>query len=182
MLFQIFNHDGIGIPVVPLYIDENNIAFYLNDSDLPTDENKHTIFFYKGGMETKFASNHAIIDNMPIEFTFIDEQYGRVCYLDSTTPKISFIDNVLNLKEVQLNIISANTNITGNIVLIPIVNNVELDPIIVPVSDVLTIQKISLDVTGNVSFRRDYENTNDTLKDGIPVTAIIANIRFIVEV
>lgn len=182
VLFQIYNYEGVGIPVVPIYLDENNIAFYLNGSDLPTDENKHTIFFYKGGMQKEFSHNYSIIDNMPVELTFIDETYGRVCYLDSTIPLMTFFNNILNLREIQLYLVSANPEITGNIVLVPIIDGIEQEQIIVPVNSTPTIQKIPFNATGKLSIKRDYDNELDTLKDGDPITAIVINTRFIVEV
>lgn len=125
------------------------------------------------------------IDRNPImEFTFLDEKYGRCVYLDDTTPNMVLTDNVYYAKKVRMRIESSNDSFSGNVVIIPVVNGVELEPHVCGTGNWSEISFSSLGggvATGSLSFRRDTNNELDTLKDGTVITAVVTVLEVVYE-
>lgn len=125
------------------------------------------------------------IDRNPVmEFTFLDERYGRCVYLDDTTPNVVLADHVYYAKSVRMRIESANESFSGNVVIIPILNGVELEPHVCGTGNWSEISFSYLDggsATGSLSFKRDTGNTLDTLKDGTVITAIVTVLEVVYE-
>lgn len=125
------------------------------------------------------------IDRNPVmEFTFLDEKYGRCVYLDDTTPNMVLTDNVYYAKKVRMRIESSNDSFSGNVVIVPVVNGEELEPYVCGTGKWSEISFSSLEggtATGSLSFKRDTNNELDTLKDGTVITAIITVLEVIYE-
>lgn len=125
------------------------------------------------------------IDRNPVmEFTFLDEKYGRCVYLDDTTPNMVLTDNVYYAKKVRMRIESSNDSFSGNVVIIPVVNGVELEPYVCGTGNWSEISFSSLEggvATGSLSFRRDTNNKLDTLKDGTVITAVVTVLEVVYE-
>lgn len=121
--------------------------------------------------------DRSIIADPPAQVTRIDPTYGACCYLDAVSPELNLAIPVWHVSGVRLRIVSANPAVTGNIVLTPLLDGIELDHIVVPVGATPAAVEFPLAATGQLVFRRDYENEQDTLKDGEPVSAIIINIE-----
>ncbi len=125
------------------------------------------------------------IDRNPMmEFTFLDEKYGRCVYLDDTTPNMVLTDNVYYAKKVRMRIESSNDSFSGNVVIIPVVNGVELEPYVCGTGNWSEISFSSLEggvATGSLSFRRDTNNELDTLKDGTVITAVVTVLEVVYE-
>lgn len=80
-----------------------------------------------GTIETMSGGSGGIIEVDPIvEFTIADPVYGRVIALDNITQFMTLASPVWDLKKVRFNCVSAAENISGNVVLIPIVDGVAL--------------------------------------------------------
>lgn len=125
------------------------------------------------------------IDRNPVmEFTFLDERYGRCVYLDDTTPNVVLADHVYYAKSVRMRIESSNDLFSGNVVIVPVVNGEELEPHVCGTGKWSEISFSSLEggtATGSLSFKRDTNNELDTLKDGTVITAIITVLEVIYE-
>lgn len=134
------------------------------------------------GTGGSFTAAAASVDvNPPVEFTQLNQTYGRVSVLDETTPLITLVDFVWNLLEVEFYIVSANADVTGNIVLVPVFDGVDQTPITLAVGSVPAKVSFPLSVAGSkLAFRRAYSNAADTLKDGdLTVGAILICQRYL---
>lgn len=104
------------------------------------------------------------------------ELYGVPChYLDGTYTEIRLADFVRNVSTLKFYIRSASESVTGNVVLIPSVNGVPRDAVVIPVTATDAPQVITFDppATGMITITRDTGDERDTLKDTDPVTAVI---------
>lgn len=54
---QLFDEEGYGIPIIPLYIDENNIAFYFDEDSLPLEGKTHKLICVNCGVSLNEMSN-----------------------------------------------------------------------------------------------------------------------------
>ena len=135
-----------------------------------------------GADGTDGAEGPAIVADPAVEFTFINETYGRCVQLDSATPTMNFAAPVWDVKKIRLRVVSANPDVTGEIILIAKFGNTELDYVGIEVGATPAMAEITfLDPqSGPFSLRRDYGSDNDTLKDGEPVTALILNTELVI--
>lgn len=158
VLFDVYNHEGMGIPVVPIYVDENNVAFYLNDDDLPVDNNKHIIVLTRGGVTYNVDS---YIKPIAVS-TIADNDYGEIGVLDD---KFSFsLIGYQEIKRLKLKVITADSSIIGNIVI-----NVFGQSFIIPVTNTLKwVDIIPNNVfEGFVNITRNINDSSDTLKETV---------------
>lgn len=109
----------------------------------------------------------------PVTACFGNETYQIVCYLDAAhcMTFAGYIAEPVN--KIDLYIVSANPEYTGNIVL-----NVDAESFTVPVG--ATVGKVTLNLTvpatGIVSIVRDTANAGDTLSDGTDaITAFVVD-------
>lgn len=103
-----------------------------------------------------------------------------VARLDDVFDEIELYDTAVNIVSVEMTLRSANPDFSGNIVLIPIVNNVEKSPVVVEVSDEWDSKSFALSVdVGSLRIKRDHGNELDTLKDGSSVVTVqIVEVRY----
>lgn len=118
----------------------------------------------------------SVIADPVVEFTVLDQTWGRCSYLDETFRTLTFACPIYELLRVKLRVVSCNPQITGDMVLRPVVNGVEGEPIIIPVGAEPENVFFPLEMNGELAFIRDYADERDTLKDGGAVTAVILNI------
>lgn len=128
------------------------------------------------------ADGETVVADPAVEFTFMNETYGRCVQLDSATPTMNFAAPVWDVKKIRLRVVSANPDVTGEIILIAKFGNTELDYVGIEVGATPAMAEITfLDPqSGPFSLRRDYGSDNDTLKDGEPVTALILNTELVI--
>lgn len=122
-----------------------------------------------------------IIADPVTEMAVADETWGDCRYLDATFRKLSFRGRVRNLRRVSLEIVSTNSGVTGNIVLVPIVNGSVLSDtsFVVAVGAEPSVSEFVLEVaSGTLALRRDTDDERDTLKDSgnTPVTAVVLSV------
>ena len=111
-----------------------------------------------------------------------DETWGYCRYLDTTFPSIQFIGRVHNLKHIRMEVVSIASGVAGNIVLIPSVDGVDRNAVIVAVG--ATAAEVVLDIevgAGTLILKRNTSNPADTLQDGGAVTAVVRDIIFEVQ-
>lgn len=128
----------------------------------------------------QMITTYAILQNPAIEFTIWDSTYGRVCALDSVTPYMTFADSVWDVMKIRFSVVSGNSDISGDMALIPIIDGVEGEEIIIPVggSTAYVTYIPEERITGLLQFKRDTTSANDTLKDnGSVVAALIVNME-----
>lgn len=165
----VFSIDEVTYSGTSIIIDLNPIMIYRNISSIT------------GQWKIVFASpNVQPMDYNPlypiyptINLTFIDSDGIRYARLDDEIEEIEFLDSVIDLKKVAISLKSANSDISGNIFLIPVINDVQQSGIIIPVNGDLNTYIYDISATGKISFLRDYNNELDTLKDGSVITAKI---------
>lgn len=170
VLFDVYNYEGVGIPVVPLYVDENNIAFHLDDKDLPTDENKHIIVLTRGGITYNVDS---YIKPLAVS-TISDNDFGEIGVLDD---KFSFsFMGYQEVKRLKLKVISADNNIIGNIFI-----NVFGESFVIPVNNMLKwIDIIPKNIyNGFVNIHRETSNASDTLKEFVDEETSIISCKIV---
>lgn len=98
----------------------------------------------------------------------------RRVWLDDNADTMNFFDEQYNVSKVVLRLVSANTAVTGNMVLIPIIGGVDQTAVVLPVTATVSAVEIVLSgVNASLGFRRDYSDSRDTLKDGTPIAAVI---------
>lgn len=122
-----------------------------------------------------------IIADPVTEMAVADETWGDCRYLDATFRKLSFRGRVRNLRRVSLEIVSTNSGVTGNIVLVPIVNGSALSDtsFVVAVGAEPSVSEFVLEVaSGTLALWRDIDDERDTLKDSgnTPVTAVVLSV------
>lgn len=129
------------------------------------------------------APTVAIIADPAVEFTVLNATYGRCVQLDATTPVMSFAAPVWGVEKVRLRVITANPTITGNVVLVPVVDGVDGDALTVAVGGTAAPVevKFSTPVTGTLALRRDCEDSRDTLQDGEPVAVLVLNAEMVIR-
>ena len=103
--------------------------------------------------------------------------FGNGWRLDSTVNMLTFAMQVYNIQKIVVRTISVNSSISGNVVIIPVVNDVSQDKIVIPVGTEYAVIDIvfSSPVTGKLQLRRSYDDPEDTLKDGDMVAMFISN-------
>ena len=131
-----------------------------------------------------------IIDEYPFpdpvtELPVVDATFGRCRYLGIPNAQLTFADPVWQLKSVKMLIRSIADDVTGNIVIVPVVDGVEKPElsVVVPVGATWATVEIPLAIeTGELILKRDVDDERDTLKDaeGVAVTAVIRSIREII--
>ena len=129
------------------------------------------------------APTVAIIADPAVEFTVLNATYGRCVQLDATTPVMSFAAPVWGVSKVRLRVVTANQGITGNVVLVPVVDGVDGDALTVAVGGTAAPVevKFSTPVTGTLALRRDCEDSRDTLQDGEPVAVLVLNAEMVIR-
>ena len=131
-----------------------------------------------------------IIDEYPFpdpvtELPVVDATFGRCRYLGIPNAQLTFADPVWQLKSVKMLIRSIADDVTGTIVIVPVVDGVEKTElsVVVPVGATWATVEIPLAIeTGELILKRDWTDERDTLKDseGVAVTAVIRSIREII--
>lgn len=131
-----------------------------------------------------------IIDEYPFpdpvtELPVVDATFGRCRYLGIPNAQLTFADPVWQLKSVKMLIRSIADDVTGTIVIVPVVDGVEKPElsVVVPVGATWATVEIPLAIeTGELILKRDWTDERDTLKDseGVAVTAVIRSIREII--
>lgn len=122
-----------------------------------------------------------IIADPVTEMAVADETWGDCRYLDTTFQQLSFRGRLRNLRRVSLETVSIDSSVTGNIVLVPVVNGSELSgtSFIVAVGAAPAVAEFALEVaSGTLALRRDADDERDTLKDSgnTPVTAVVLSV------
>lgn len=122
-----------------------------------------------------------IIADPVTEMAVADETWGDCRYLDTTFQQLSFRGRVRSLRRVSLETVSIDSGVTGNIVLVPIVNGSELSgtSFVVAVGAAPAVAEFALEVaSGTLALRRDTDDERDTLKDSgnTPVTAVVLSV------
>lgn len=121
-----------------------------------------------------------IIADPVTEMAVADETWGDCRYLDATFRQLSFRGRVRNLRRVSLETVSVDPGVTGNIVLVPVVNGTELSgtSFIVAVGAAPAVAEFALEVaSGTLALRRDTNDERDTLKDAEgSVTAVVLSV------
>lgn len=114
------------------------------------------------------------------EMAVADETWGDCRYLDAAFRQLSFRGRVRSLRRVSLETVSIDSGVTGNIVLVPIVNGSELSgtSFVVAVGAVPAVAEFALEVaSGTLALRRDTDDERDTLKDAEgSVTAVVLSV------
>lgn len=180
--------DWISIPNDHITVNFDEIkasAFQLPQNSSPEistsviRENQKTIVSFDFGIPSgKDGRSYIVISDPAVEFTLADPVYGRIIALDNITPFMTLSQPVWDLKKVRFRCVSAAENISGNVVLIPIVDGVERPETITLAVDGITEYIFPENVTGKLQFKRDTASAADTLKDGTSiVTALIVNME-----
>ena len=114
------------------------------------------------------------------EMAVADETWGDCRYLDTAFRQLSFRGRVRSLRRVSLETVSIDSGVTGNIVLVPVVNGSELSgtSFVVAVGAVPSVTTFALEVaSGTLALRRDTDDERDTLKDAEgSVTAVVLSV------
>ena len=151
--------------------DEGN--FYVKNSATSAD--------WSAAIPLRGATGPAIIADPVTEMAVADETWGDCRYLDAAFRQLSFRGRVRSLRRVSLEMVSIDPGVTGNIVLVPIVNGTELSgtSFIVAVGAAPAVAEFALEVaSGTLALRRDTDDERDTLKDSgnTPVTAVVLSV------
>lgn len=121
-----------------------------------------------------------IIADPVTEMAVADDTWGDCRYLDAAFRQLSFRGRVRSLRRVSLEMVSIDSGVTGNIVLVPIVNGSELSDtsFVVAVGAVPSVTTFALEVaSGTLALRRDTDDERDTLKDAEgSVTAVVLSV------
>lgn len=135
----------------------------------------HKITVPGGGGISDFIIISDPVTNIPVW----DDTYGACQYLDETFTRIYFAKNINDVRRVRLQLVSANPAVTGDIVLIPVVNEVPGEPVVLAVGKTLAKVSFALEFDfGRLELRRDTTDSRDTLRDGDVVTAIVTDAAF----
>lgn len=108
------------------------------------------------------------IDRNPIMSAGVvaDSTYNaRIVWLDSTYTTMAFYDVQSDVSKVKIYVISSNPAVTGNIILIPVIDGVDQSPITVAVGATLAAVDLAISFTGvhSLGIRRDTGAVADTL-------------------
>ena len=151
--------------------DEGN--FYVKNSATSAD--------WSAAIPLRGATGPAVIADPVTEMAVADETWGDCRYLDAAFRQLSFRGRVRSLRRVSLETVSIDSGVTGNIVLVPIVNGSELSgtSFVVAVGAEPAVTTFELEVaSGTLALRRDTDDERDTLKDSgnTPVTAVVLSV------
>ena len=151
--------------------DEGN--FYVKNSATSAD--------WSAAIPLRGATGPAVIADPVTEMAVADETWGDCRYLDAAFRQLSFRGRVRSLRRVSLETVSIDSGVTGNIVLVPIVNGSELPgtSFVVAVGAEPAVAEFALEVaSGTLALRRDTDDERDTLKDSgnTPVTAVVLSV------
>lgn len=151
--------------------DEGN--FYVKNSATSAD--------WSAAIPLRGETGPTIIADPVTEMAVADETWGDCRYLDTTFQQLSFRGRVRNLRRVSLETVSIDSSVTGNIVLVPIVDGSELSStsFVVAVGAAPAVAEFALEVaSGTLALRRDTDDERDTLKDSgnTPVTAVVLSV------
>ncbi len=119
-------------------------------------------------------------ETVPMSITGYAAEGYPVARMDDVYDSIEIYKNAVGLAVVEMNVRSADNTITGDIVLIPVVNGVDGDPVTIAVTASWAKVSFALAIpAGTLAFRRDHANASDTLKDGASVvTAQVIEIAY----
>lgn len=113
---------------------------------------------------------------LPVE----DPEWGYCRYLDAAFRQLSFRGRVCGLRRVRLELVSISSAVTGNIVLVPVVNGSEVAgaSFVVAVGAAPAVAAFDLEIaSGTLALRRDTADERDTLKDaGGSITVIVLSV------
>ena len=151
--------------------DEGN--FYVKNSATSAD--------WSAAIPLRGATGPAVIADPVTEMAVADETWGDCRYLDAAFRQLSFRGRVRSLRRVSLETVSIDSGVTGNIVLVPVVNGSELSgtSFVVAVGAAPAVAEFALEVaSGTLALRRDTDDERDTLKDSgnTPVTAVVLSV------
>lgn len=151
--------------------DEGN--FYVKNSATSAD--------WSAAIPLRGATGPGVIADPVTEMAVADETWGDCRYLDAAFRLLSFRGRVRSLRRVSLETVSIDSGVTGNIVLVPIVNGSELSgtSFVVAVGAAPAVAEFALEVaSGTLALRRDTDDERDTLKDSgnTPVTAVVLSV------
>lgn len=150
--------------------DEGN--FYVKNSATSAD--------WSAAIPLRGATGPAVIADPVTEMAVADETWGDCRYLDAAFRQLSFRGRVRSLRRVSLEMVSIDSGVTGNIVLVPIVNGSELSgtSFVVAVGAAPAVAEFALEVaSGTLALRRDTDDERDTLKDAEgSVTAVVLSV------
>ena len=119
-----------------------------------------------------------IIADPVIELAVADEVWGDCRYLDDTFRQLSFRGRVRGLRRVRLELVSINAAVAGNIVLVPVIDGVESEALVLPVGAAPAEAAFDLEIaSGRLILRRDTADERDTLRDsGGAITAVVLSV------
>lgn len=150
--------------------DEGN--FYVKNSATSAD--------WSAAIPLRGATGPAVIADPVTEMAVADETWGDCRYLDAAFRQLSFRGRVRSLRRVSLETVSIDSGVTGNIVLVPVVNGSELSgtSFVVAVGAAPAVAEFALEVaSGTLALRRDTDDERDTLKDAEgSVTAVVLSV------
>ena len=151
--------------------DEGN--FYVKNSATSAD--------WSAAIPLRGATGPGVIADPVTEMAVADETWGDCRYLDAAFRQLSFRGRVRSLRRVSLETVSIDSGVTGNIVLVPVVNGSELSgtSFVVAVGAAPAVAEFALEVaSGTLALRRDTDDERDTLKDSgnTPVTAVVLSV------
>jgi len=96
--------------------------------------------------------------------------FGTAWRFTQVNPELLIGNRITGCKKVVLEIVSEDDTVSGNIVLAPVIDGVEGAPIVVPVGIAAAKVTLTLDISGNLIWRRLVDNAADTLKMVDPET------------
>lgn len=99
-----------------------------------------------------------------VDLQFEDATLGTGWELNGTVNMLTFFDQVYQLQKLKLRVVSKDQTTIGNVVLVPIVNDVAQEAVVVPVSAALTVVEVPVHGSGQLIVTRTSEDERDTLK------------------
>lgn len=100
-----------------------------------------------------------------VDFQTENAQLGTGWQLDGSITKLTFFDQVYNMNKVRLRAVTTDSAVTGNVVLVPVLNGQEQESVVVPVSATLTVVDVPVNGSGALVLSRDVSDARDTLKN-----------------
>ena len=100
-----------------------------------------------------------------VDFQTENAQLGTGWQLDGSITKLAFFDQVYNMNKVRLRVVTMDSTVTGNVVLVPSLNDQEQESVVVPVSATLTVVDVPVNGSGALILSRDVSDARDTLKN-----------------
>lgn len=131
-----------------------------------------------GEWKIKFAGGQGRnIDYHPVISEFTDnETWGRVVNLGENS-RMTFIDSVWDLNKIKLRLISSDNSTSGNIVIVPIINNERQEEVVCSVNTEVSLSEILFDnpISGKLVLERNTSSSNDTLKNRGVIDALVVS-------